>query len=58
VRIHDGESNKLNDVYVALTDEEAKQLIDWLNELIRRAARARTGTSAKRCSCQSARAGS
>ena len=34
VRIHDGEGNKLNDVYVALTDDEAKQLIDRLSELI------------------------
>jgi len=34
VRIHDGQGNEINDVYVALTDDEAKQLIDWLNELV------------------------
>ena len=34
MRIHDGEGNKLDSVYLALTDDEAKQLIDWLNDLV------------------------
>jgi hypothetical protein len=34
VRIHDDSGNKLDAVYVALTDVEAKQLISYLQDLL------------------------
>ena len=32
--MHDGDANKLRKVYVALTEEEANQLIGYLKELL------------------------
>lgn len=34
MRIHDGDGKKLDEVYVALTDIEARQLISYLEDLV------------------------
>jgi len=34
VRISDGESNRLSTIYIALTDSEARELRNGLNELL------------------------
>jgi hypothetical protein len=34
MRLHDGDGKQLDEVYVALTDVEAKQLISYLQELV------------------------
>jgi hypothetical protein len=34
VRISDGEGNKLSTIYIGLTDAEARELRDGLNELL------------------------